>query len=90
MASRREPFALYLDTSALVKLFVDEAGSGRVRALAGGRAGADILLASRLGLTEASVSFARMVRLGRLSAGFFPPTLGRSKGTGTNPSRQWS
>jgi predicted nucleic acid-binding protein len=76
MASRREPFALYLDTSALVKLFVDEAGSGKVRALAGGRAGADILLASRLGYTEASVSFARMVHLGRLPAALLPRHLG--------------
>src|SRR5664279_4598025 len=76
MASRREPFALYLDTSALVKLFVAETGSAKVRALAGGRAGADILLASRLGYTEASVSLARMVHLGRLPAALLARHLG--------------
>jgi predicted nucleic acid-binding protein len=76
MASRREPFALYLDTSALVKLFVAETGSAKVRALAGGRAGADILLASRLGYTEASVSLARMVHLGRLPATLLARHLG--------------
>lgn len=41
MTSGRERFALYLDTSALVKLFIDEDGSKPVRALASGRLAAD-------------------------------------------------
>lgn len=65
-------FALYLDTSALVKLFIKEEGSAQVRALAEGRTGADVLLVSRLGYTEASVSLARMMHLGRLSAAELP------------------
>lgn len=66
MGSRPPKFALYLDTSAFVKLLVAEDGSDRVRALAGGRAKAEVLLISRLGYTEASVSLARMVHLGRI------------------------
>ena len=76
MATRPSAFALYLDTSALMKLFVQEDGSARVRALAGGRRGAQVLLASRLGHTEAAVSLARLVHLGRLSAADLPHHLG--------------
>ena len=73
---RHSKFALYLDTSALIKLLVEEDGSGRVRALAEGQRSADILLVSRLGFTEASVSLARMVHLGRISAEALPHHLG--------------
>ncbi len=66
VAVRRDSYALYLDTSALVKLFIEEDGSARVRSLASGGAGADVLLASRLGFTEASVALARLVHLGRI------------------------
>jgi uncharacterized protein len=77
MAAARHPaFALYLDTSALLKLFIEEEGSRRVRALAGGRRGAAVLLVSRLGYTEAAVSLARMVHLGRLLAADLPLQLG--------------
>jgi predicted nucleic acid-binding protein len=69
---RRSKYALYLDTSALIKLFIEEDGSTRVRALAHGRGSADILMVSRLGFTEASVSLARMVHLGRISAAGLP------------------
>jgi uncharacterized protein len=73
-----KPFALYLDTSALVKLFADEDGSTLVRALTSGRspAPAEILLVSRLGYTEASVSLARMVHFGRIPAADLPKHLG--------------
>ena len=73
---RHSLFALYLDTSALLKLFVQEAGSERVRALVSGSEGAGVLLASRLGRTEASVGLARMVHLGRLPAADLPRHLG--------------
>ncbi len=66
MAARQERYALYLDTSALAKLFVEEDGSARVRALATGGASADVLLASRLGYTEAAVTLSRLVHLGRI------------------------
>jgi uncharacterized protein len=69
-------FALYLDTSALLKLFVAENESERVRALAHGRSSADVLLASQLAYTEASVSLARMVHLGRIPAASLPSHLG--------------
>jgi uncharacterized protein len=69
---RQPKFALYLDTSALMKLFIEEDGSAKVRALAAGRTGADVLLVSRLGCTEASVSLARMVHLGRLPTADLP------------------
>ena len=72
VAVRRSKYALYMDTSALIKLFVEEDGSARVRGLAQGRGSADILLVSRLGFTEASVSLARMVHLGRISAAELP------------------
>jgi uncharacterized protein len=66
VAPRQQSYALYLDTSALVKLFIDEDGSARVRSLASGGASADVLLASRLGYTEAAVTLARLVHLGRI------------------------
>ena len=47
-----------------------------MRASGEGPHGADILLASRLGRTEASVSFDRMVHLGRIPAGNLPHHLG--------------
>lgn len=80
MAVPPDNFALYLDTSALVKLFVEEDGSTQVRTLAGGRAGAAVLLVSRLGYTEASVSLARMVHLGRFPAADLPRHLGVLEG----------
>jgi uncharacterized protein len=76
VAKSRKNFALYLDTSALIKLFVEEDGSVLVRKLAGGRAGAEALLSSRLGYTEAAVTLARLVHLGRLSAADLVPQLG--------------
>jgi predicted nucleic acid-binding protein len=69
-------FALYLDTSALVKLFVEEEGSERVRSLAAGRMAADVLLVSRLGYTEACVGMARMVHMGRIPVADLPHLLG--------------
>jgi predicted nucleic acid-binding protein len=59
-----------------MKLFIEEDGSAQVRALAEGRTGAEVLLVSRLGYTEASVSLARMVHLGRLPAVDLPHHLG--------------
>jgi predicted nucleic acid-binding protein len=70
------PFALYLDTSALVKLFAVEDGSALVRGLIGGRTAAEILLVSRLGYTEASVSLARMAHFRRIPAADLPKHLG--------------
>jgi predicted nucleic acid-binding protein len=68
------PSALYLDTSALVKLFATEDGSALVRARLSGPV--SILLVSRLGHTEAAVSLARMVHLGRIPAADLPKHLG--------------
>jgi uncharacterized protein len=76
LTSTPNPFALYLDTSALVKLFAVEDGSALVRALSSGPAPAEILLVSRLGYTEASVSLARMVHFGRIPAADLPEHLG--------------
>ena len=76
MAVPRNNFALYLDTSALLKLFIEEDNSAHVRTLAHGRAGAVVLFVSRLGYTEASVSLARMVHLGRIHAADLPGHLG--------------
>jgi len=73
---RHSKFALYLDTSALVKLFIEEDGSAGVRMLAAGRLAAEVLLVSSLGYTEASVSLARMVHRGRISAAELPHHLG--------------
>lgn len=75
--ARHPRFALYLDTSALLKLFVEESGSAFVRALAAGSHGAEMLLSSRLGRTEAAVSLARLVHLGRIPAADLPTHLGR-------------
>lgn len=72
MVVRQPKFALYLDTSALVKLFVEEVGSEQVRALAEGRKSAEVLLVSRLGYTEVSVTLARMVHHGRILAADLP------------------
>ena len=77
MAPRLPRFALYLDTSALLKLFVQEDGTDRVSALVSGRGGADVLLVSRIGFTEASVSLARLMHLGRIPAAELPSRLGR-------------
>ncbi len=79
MAVRPSKFALYLDTSALIKLFIDEDATAKVRALAVGRIAADVLLVSRLGYTEASIGLARMVHLGRISIGDLPHYLGGLK-----------
>ena len=76
MPANPNPFALYLDTSALVKLFAVEAGSALVRRLIGGPTPAGVLLMSRLGYTEAAVSLARMVHFGRISAADLPKHLG--------------
>lgn len=76
MVARKTKFALYLDTSAFIKLFIEEAGSAQVRSLAGGARAAEVLLVSRLGFTEACVSLARMVQLGRLAAEDLPHRLG--------------
>ena len=73
MATKSAKPACYLDTSALLKLFVEEAGSAQVRAAV---KAAPALLCSRLGHTEASVSLARMVHLGRLDADQLPRLLG--------------
>ena len=74
MPSSPNSFALYLDTSALVKLFAVEDGSALVRGLLSGPAA--ILLTSRLAYTEAAVSLARMVHLGRILASDLPEHLG--------------
>lgn len=73
MAVKLPKTACYLDTSALLKLLVDEPGSGKVRAAVRNASG---LVCSRLGHTEAAVSLARMVHLGRLSAADLPHLLG--------------
>ena len=69
-------FALYMDTSALLKLFIEADGSRRVRSLAHGPSSANVLLVSRLGYTEASISLSRMVHLGRIAAADLPHHLG--------------
>ena len=74
--AKHPKFGLYMDTSALLKLFIEEEGSERVRGLAHGPHGAEVLLVSRLGYTEASVSLARMVHLGRIAAAELPKHLG--------------
>ena len=56
---------LYLDTSALVKLFVEEAGSSSVEAWA---ASASVLVTSRITYAEARAALARARRIGTLSA----------------------
>jgi uncharacterized protein len=56
---------LYLDTSALVKVYVEEIASDRVRAEA---AKAKILVTSVIAYTEARSAFARRCRYDHLSA----------------------
>lgn len=56
---------LYLDTSSLVKLFVEEEGSADVAALA---AGSDVVATSRVAYAEARAALARARRMGRLTA----------------------
>lgn len=73
MVAKRSKIACYLDTSALLKLLVDEPGSAEVRAVAKGAA---VLLCSRLGHTEAAVSLSRLVHLGRINAADLPHLLG--------------
>ena len=73
MALKRSKIACYLDTSALLKLLVDEPGSVGVRAVA---KKATVLLCSRMGHTEAAVSLSRMVHLGHLAAADLPRLLG--------------
>lgn len=73
MAAKRPKAACYLDTSALLKLLVDEPGSAVVQAVA---KSASVLLCSRLGHTEAAVSLARMAHLDRLAAADLPHLLG--------------
>ncbi len=50
---------LYLDTSDLIKLYIDEAGSDRIRQLVGE---ADFVVASALAYPEARATFARRRR----------------------------
>jgi predicted nucleic acid-binding protein len=56
---------VYLDTSALVKLYVEEEGSSEARAAV---VGADAVATSRVAFAEAHAAFAAAVRLGRISA----------------------
>lgn len=55
---------LYLDTSALVKLYIAEPGSGEVRKAVGA---AQIVATSRLAYVEARAGIARKFREGELS-----------------------
>ncbi len=55
---------LYLDTSALVKLFIDEIGSRQIRDAV---AASDGLASSLISYTEARSAFARKHRLGEIS-----------------------
>lgn len=55
---------LYLDTSALVKLYIEEAGSDEVREWAGD---AEALAASRVALAELAAAVARRWREGDLT-----------------------
>lgn len=55
---------VYLDTSALVKLYIEEPGSSEVRALVGA---AQIIATSRVAYVEAWAGFARKFREGELS-----------------------
>jgi predicted nucleic acid-binding protein len=56
---------LYLDTSSLVKLYTDEPGSERVRAMA---AGADLVATSSITYAEVRSAFARVHRDKRVSS----------------------
>jgi predicted nucleic acid-binding protein len=59
-----------------LKLFIEEPESAKVRSLVTGRSGAEVILVSRIGYTEAYVSLARMVHLGRIPAADLPKHLG--------------
>jgi predicted nucleic acid-binding protein len=59
---------LYLDTSSLVKLYVEEAGSGEVRALV---ADAAVVATSIVAYAEARAALARLRRGGDLTAAKF-------------------
>ena len=63
---------LYLDTSALVKLYVEEEGSGTVREAV---AGADSVASSAIAYVEARAAFARRRRERRLSPAGYRRTL---------------
>lgn len=56
---------LYLDTSALVKLYVDEEGSPQARAAV---EAADAVATSRVAFAEAHAAFAAAARLGHITA----------------------
>lgn len=56
---------LYLDTSSLVKLYIEEAGSAEVRREA---ADSDVLATSVVALPEARSAFAKLSREGPLTA----------------------
>lgn len=60
--------ALYLDTSALVKLYVEEAGSADVRRFLDQ---APRIMTSRMTYVEARAAFARRCREGALSRGYY-------------------
>ena len=55
---------LYLDTSALVKLYVDEEGSLEARTVV---ETADAVATSRVAFAEAHAAFATAARLGRIT-----------------------
>lgn len=56
---------LYLDTSALVKLYVEEEGSAEARSAV---EAADAVATSRVAYAEAHAAFAAAARLGRITA----------------------
>lgn len=56
---------VYLDTSAIVKLYVDEEGSPEARAAV---EAADAVATSRVAFAEAHAAFAAAARLGRITA----------------------
>jgi len=59
---------LYMDTSALLKFYIEEEGSFVARRLV---ADADVLSMSRVGYAEARAGLARALRTGRLSDNLF-------------------
>ena len=65
---RRSPVTLYLDTSSLVKLYVEEAGSGEVRELV---AGAAVVATSIVAYAESRAALARLRRSGTLTSAPF-------------------
>lgn len=54
---------LYLDTSAIVKLYIEEAGSDLVRR---GVEDAEVVVTCRIAYAEAAAAFATAVRMGRI------------------------